>query len=179
MWIKTINYEDSTGELRKLYDHVKNGDDSVIIDNILKIHSLHPKTLEAHLMIYEEMMHGINNLSKLQREMIGVVVSSVNECKYWKTHHSEGLRKESSNDFITELKDNYMNADIQKCDKVMLHYAVKLTKDPGKMVEQDVIALRNVGFSDVDILDINQIVAYYAYVNRVADGLGVNLESFW
>ncbi len=72
-----------------------------------------------------------------------------------------------------------MNADIQKCDKVMLHYAVKLTKDPGKMVEQDVIALRNVGFSDVDILDINQIVAYYAYINRVADGLGVNLESFW
>ncbi len=82
MWIKTINYEKSTGSLRKLYNHIKDGDDTVIIDNILKIHSLHPKTLEAHLMLYEEMMHGENNLSQRQREMIGVVVSNSNECKY-------------------------------------------------------------------------------------------------
>jgi uncharacterized peroxidase-related enzyme len=80
---------------------------------------------------------------------------------------------------MNQIKENYMKADIPKCDKVMLHYAVKLTEEPGKMVEQDVIALRKVGFSDVDILDINQIAAYYAYVNRIADGLGVNLESFW
>ena len=68
--------------MKKLYDHVTNGDDSVKVDNILTIHSLHPKTLEAHLMIYEELMHGDNNLSKQQREMIGVVVSTINSCKY-------------------------------------------------------------------------------------------------
>lgn len=61
----------------------------------------------------------------------------------------------------------------------MLAYAVKLTLEPGNMVETDVIALRRAGFSDRDILDINQIAGYYAYVNRLASGLGVELEDFW
>ena len=61
----------------------------------------------------------------------------------------------------------------------MLAYAVKLTLEPGNMTEADVIALRRAGFSDRDILDINQIAGYYAYVNRLASGLGVELEDFW
>lgn len=81
-WIKVIDEKEATGELKKLYDHVTGGDETIGVDNILSIHSLHPKTLEAHLMIYEEMMHGDNNLSKQQREMIGVVVSSANACEY-------------------------------------------------------------------------------------------------
>ena len=61
----------------------------------------------------------------------------------------------------------------------MLTYADKLTKTPWDMVEEDVIALRDVGFSDGAILDINQVAGYYAFVNRLADGLGVELEDFW
>ena len=61
----------------------------------------------------------------------------------------------------------------------MLDYAVKLTLEPWSMVEADVQALREVGFSDVAILDINQVTGYYAFVNRLADGLGVELEDFW
>ena len=61
----------------------------------------------------------------------------------------------------------------------MLTYAEKLTLEPWHMVENDVVLLRNKGFSDTDILDINQITGYYAYVNRLADGLGVELEDFW
>lgn len=61
----------------------------------------------------------------------------------------------------------------------MLTYAVKLTLTPWEMEEADVIALRTAGFSDSDILDINQVTGYYAYVNRLADGLGVELEDFW
>lgn len=60
----------------------------------------------------------------------------------------------------------------------MLHYAVKLTRTPGEMVETDVVALRIVGFTDRDILDINQVTAYFAYVNRVADGLGVVTDAY-
>jgi len=95
------------------------------------------------------------------------------------THHGEGLRKASNDDLMAQIKVDYKKAAISKADKVMLYYAEKLTKEPWNMVERDVIALRKAGFSDVDILDINQIVAYYAYVNRVADGLGVKLEGFW
>lgn len=61
----------------------------------------------------------------------------------------------------------------------MLDYAYKLTLTPWEMVEADVLTLRDHGFSDRAILDINQITAYYAYVNRIADGLGVPLEDFW
>lgn len=81
-WIKVIESEEATGELKELYDHVTGGDDSVELDNILTIHSLHPKTLEAHLLMYEELMHGENNLTKEQREMIGVMVSTANSCVY-------------------------------------------------------------------------------------------------
>jgi alkylhydroperoxidase family enzyme len=61
----------------------------------------------------------------------------------------------------------------------MLAYVEKLTLQPWDMVEEDVIALRSAGFSDAAILDINQVTGYYAYVNRLADGLGVDLEPFW
>lgn len=61
----------------------------------------------------------------------------------------------------------------------MLDYAVKLTLEPWSMVEDDVDALRRAGFEDAAILDINQVTGYYAFVNRLADGLGVRLEAFW
>ena len=61
----------------------------------------------------------------------------------------------------------------------MLDYAVKLTREPWAMVEDDVRILRAAGWSDTAILDINQVTGYYAYVNRLADGLGVELEEFW
>ncbi len=62
---------------------------------------------------------------------------------------------------------------------VMLDYTVKLTEQPTDMIEGDIDMLRKMGFKDQAILDINQIVAYYAYVNRIANGLGVELEDFW
>ncbi len=61
----------------------------------------------------------------------------------------------------------------------MLAYAEKLTREPWAMIEGDIAALRAAGFRDADILDINQVTGYYAYVNRLADGLGVELEAFW
>jgi len=64
-------------------------------------------------------------------------------------------------------------------DRQMLDYAAKLTRRPWQMTENDVIALQELGFSDRAVLDIAQVVAYYAYVNRIADGLGVSLEAYW
>jgi alkylhydroperoxidase family enzyme len=70
-------------------------------------------------------------------------------------------------------------AELNTADKAMLTYVEKLTLRPWEMVEADVIALRTAGFSDAAILDINQVTGYYAFVNRLADGLGVELEYFW
>jgi uncharacterized peroxidase-related enzyme len=80
---------------------------------------------------------------------------------------------------VTALQSDYRAAKLSPAERAMLDYAHKLTLTPWEMVKADIEALRSQGFSDRAILDINQITAYYAYVNRIADGLGVPLEDFW
>jgi len=80
---------------------------------------------------------------------------------------------------VAALEKDYCGAALAPADRQMLDYAAKLTTRPGAMVEADVAQLRASGFSDRAILDIAQLVAYYAYVNRIADGLGVGLEAYW
>jgi uncharacterized peroxidase-related enzyme len=77
------------------------------------------------------------------------------------------------------LQSDFRSAQISKPDREMLGYAVKLTLEPWNMIKADVHRLRAAGFTDADILDINQVTGYFAFVNRLADGLGVELESFW
>jgi len=80
---------------------------------------------------------------------------------------------------VAALKNDWRGAALNEADRAMLAYAEKLTLRPWQMVKEDVLALRAAGFSDAAILDINQVTGYYAYVNRLADGLGVELEPFW
>jgi len=80
---------------------------------------------------------------------------------------------------LEHLKRDYRNAPISSADLAMLDYAVKLTKTPWAMAQEDVDKLREEGFGDAAILDINQITGYYNFVNRLADGLGVELEPSW
>lgn len=80
---------------------------------------------------------------------------------------------------MEQLKGDWREAELDDVDRVMLVYVEKLTLRPWDMVEADVVTLRKAGYSDTAILDINQVTAYYAYVNRLADGLGVELEPFW
>ena len=74
---------------------------------------------------------------------------------------------------------DYRKAGLTSADRAMLDYTAKLTLTPWEMEESDIEALRKEGFNDTAILDINQVAGYYAFVNRLADGLGVELESFW
>ena len=95
-------------------------------------------------------------------------------------HHGAGLRKLTNDDeLVTQLVENWRSAPINVANRAMLTYAEKLTERPWEMVEEDVVQLREAGFSDAAILDINQVTGYYAFVNRLADGLGVELEGFW
>jgi uncharacterized peroxidase-related enzyme len=95
-------------------------------------------------------------------------------------HHGEGLRRLTDNDNLVEqLKQDWRRAELEEEDRAMLVYVEKLTRAPWEMIESDVVSLREVGFTDAAILDINQVTGYYAYVNRLADGLGVDLEPYW
>lgn len=74
---------------------------------------------------------------------------------------------------------DYRKASLTSADRAMLDYTAKLTLTPWEMEESDIDVLRKEGFNDTAILDMNQVAGYYAFVNRLADGLGVELESFW
>ncbi len=95
------------------------------------------------------------------------------------SHHRRGLRQLLKDDkLLAAIEGDWRVAEISTQRQAMLRYAVKLTTDPAAMTANDVAALREAGFSDRDILDIVEVVAYYAYANRIVDGLGVPLESW-
>ncbi len=95
------------------------------------------------------------------------------------THHRRGLRRLLRDDDLAQrIEDDFESAGLSDKRLAMLMYAVKLTKDPGSMVESDIEAMRRLGFSDTDILHIAEVTGYYAYANRIADGLGIPLEDW-
>ncbi len=95
-------------------------------------------------------------------------------------HHGAGLlRLTRDNALVEQLMLDHKQADLGPDERSMLDYAAKLTQEPWKMTEADIQSLRGAGFSDRAILEINMVTGYYAFVNRLADGLGVTLEDFW
>lgn len=79
---------------------------------------------------------------------------------------------------MAQLARDYSAAELSSRQRALLDYSAKLTREPWNMREADVVALRAAGLSDRDILDVNQVAAYYAYANRVADGLGVGVDEY-
>ena len=95
------------------------------------------------------------------------------------THHRRGLRRLLRDDDLAEaIEADFESADISDRRKAMLRFALKLTVSPGEMREEDVTNLREEGFEDTDILHIVEATSYYAYANRIADGLGIPLEEW-
>ena len=95
-------------------------------------------------------------------------------------HHGEVLRRLIRDDeLLAQLKEDHTQAPLSAADRAMLDYALKLTLTPAAVTCDDVQALREAGFDDRAILDIAQITSYFAFVNRLADGLGVSVEEDW
>jgi uncharacterized peroxidase-related enzyme len=95
-------------------------------------------------------------------------------------HHGAGLRTLTGRQTLSRaLATDHRTAELTEADRAMLDYAVKLTRTPAAIGEPDIRELRHAGFSNAAVLDICQVVSYYNYVNRLADGLGVELEDFW
>lgn len=181
-WIKTVKYADSKGRLRKLYDRVKGPDDNV--DNIMMAHSLRPHTMEGHMAIYKYVLHhSANQIPKWFLETIGVWVSMLNACDYCVEHHFSGLKRllndevRSSNIRSALEMKNIENTPLSAAEKLALEYAETLTLAPASLRESTIEALRTAGYSDGEILEINQVTAYFCYANRTVLGLGINTEG--
>jgi uncharacterized peroxidase-related enzyme len=139
------------------------------IPNVLAAYAFDNAKLEAFVAMYNDLMLGESGLSKLEREMIAVAVSSQNRCYYCLTAHGAAVRQYSGNPLLGEqLVMNYRVARISKRQRAMLDFAVKLTAQPWGVEETDRERLRRAGFSTRDIWDIAAIVGFFNMSNRVA-----------
>ena len=175
-WIEVIDEADASGELKTIYDDIvaRRGK----LSNIMRIHSLSPPTMQAHMDLYLKIVFGKSNLRRAERELLATVVSATNECPYCVNHHAEALNFYWKDDArIAQLKQNWRSLDLPAKTRAMLDYAAQLTAKPSAITEADIEALRQAGFSDKDILDINLITSYFNFVNRIAEGLGVEFSE--
>lgn len=146
-------------------------------DGIVMAHSLIPQALEHALSTFGALISPDLPLTRSQQEMIATVVSTQNRCAYCsETHatflHWEGLDK----DLVVQLRRDYTKVNLSPADRAMLDYAVQVTRDATKISPDSHAKLRAVGFDDRGILQITLIAAFFNYINRVADSLGVGRD---
>ena len=183
MWISHIPYDDATGRLKGLYDRVKGPDDNV--DNIMLAHSLRPHSMEGHMAIYKYVLHHSGNrVPKWFLEALGVYVSLLNGCAYCVDHHYAGMTRLVGNwaraDAIRKALDSGSFAGaFTDAEIAALKYAETLTRAPQdkETLKYGFEAMRAAGFDDGRILEINQVVSYFAYANRTVLGLGVTTDG--
>ncbi len=142
------------------------------VPNVIRAYAAKPARWRAFVAMYHALMDDKeSNLSKLECEMIAVVVSSVNRCYYCLVAHGAAVRGLSGDPELGEmLVMNYRTAELSKRHRAMLDYAWKVTETPWKIEEADRQALRDADFSDSDIFDISEVAAFYNMSNRMAYG---------
>ncbi|WP_425044697.1 peroxidase-related enzyme [Primorskyibacter sp. S87] len=145
-----------------------------MVPNVLKANAFNIEKLNAFTAMYNDLMLADSGLSKLEREMIAVVVSSINSCYYCLVAHGAAVRQLSGDPKLGEmLVMNYRVANVTGKQRAMLDFAVKMTKESAAIEEPDRQLLREVGFSDRDIWDIANVAGFYNMSNRVASATGM------
>ena len=180
----TITKQGQKGNLTKLdldYKGTKDGEDQVknyleivqqkigFIPNVLAAFAKFPKQFEGFTKLYNALMLGESGLTKLEREMIAVTVSSENHCFYCLVAHGSAVRELSKDPQLGErIAANFRSAELPKKQVELLNFTKKLTKDPSEIGENDRKKLRDVGYTDRDIWDISAIVGLFNMTNRLA-----------
>lgn len=140
-----------------------------MVPNVIRAVAQNPKKARTFIAMYNELMLGESGLSKLEREMIAVVVSSCNRCYYCLVAHGQAVRQLSGDPQLGEmLVMNYRVAELTPRQRAMLDFAWKLTERPFDIGDADRDALRKAGFSDPEIYDISDTVAFFNLSNRMA-----------
>jgi uncharacterized peroxidase-related enzyme len=142
------------------------------VPNVLKAYSHENAKLEAFAAFYNDLMLAPSGLSKLEREMIAVTVSSLNRCYYCLTSHGAAVRQLSGDPALGELMVmNYRAAELAPRHRAMLDFAVKVTEAPWTIEEADREALRQVGFAERDLWDIAAVASFFNMTNRLASAV--------
>ncbi|MCF6304098.1 MAG: peroxidase-related enzyme [Rhodobacteraceae bacterium] len=145
-----------------------------LVPNVLQAYAHNIDKLNAFSALYNDLMLGDSGLSKLEREMIAVVVSSVNKCFYCLVAHGAAVRELSGRPELGEaLVMNYHVADLTDRERSMLDFAVLMTENSAAIKESDRQTLRDNGFSDADIWDIAAVAGFYNMSNKMASAIGM------
>lgn len=145
-----------------------------MVPNVLQAYAFDIAKLNAFTAMYNDLMLAPSGLSKLEREMVAVVVSSINRCWYCQVAHGAAVRQYSGDPALGEaMVMNWRAATLDARQTAMLAFTEKVTKASAEVVEADRQALRDVGFSDRDIFDLASVIGFYNMSNRVASATGM------
>lgn len=149
-----------------------------LVPNVLRAYSFDIDKLNTFTNLYNDLMLAPSGLSKLDREMIAVAVSSINKCFYCLTAHGAGIRQLSGDVALAEaMVMNWRAADLSARQVAMLEFAEKVTTDSHKIEEEDRQSLRDAGFSDRDIWDIAAVASFFNMSNRMASAVDMKPNS--
>ena len=165
-----LNYEGHKEGEEQVESYLKIVEDKIgFIPNVLAAFAKFPKQFEGFTKLYNSLMLGESGLTKLEREMIAVTVSSENHCFYCLVAHGSAVRELSNDPQLGErIAANFRSAELPRKQEELLSFAKKLTKDPSEIGEQERKKLRDVGYTDRDIWDISAIVGFFNMTNRLA-----------
>ncbi len=180
-WIRMLSDEEASGEAKEALETARTPHGTV--DNVMRIHSLRPKTMHGHVSLYRSVLHSSDNsLPFWFLETAGTYTSVLNRCDYSVAHHSSNLRKLLNDDqrydqIMSALKVHRPEQAFQGKELAMLRYVKRLTVSVEDIAKTDIEALFDAGCDDGEILELNQVVGYFCYVNRLLNGLGVTTEG--
>ena len=180
-WIRMLSDEEAGGDLREALALARTPHGTV--DNVMRVHSLRPSTLRGHVALYRAALHDdANTLPPWLQECIASYVSILNDCPYSLANHWANARHLIGDDDRADRIEEALAARrpedaFEGRDLALMRYAEKLTLRPGDMERADVDALFAAGLDDGEILEANQIIGYFNYVNRCLNGLGVTTEG--
>ena len=180
-WIKMITDDEADETLKPFFDRVRTPHGTV--DNVMRAHSLRPHTMDGHVVLYRSVLHNPDNtLPFWFLEVVASYVSILNNCDYSLSHHFTNARRLIGNDARADAiraaldahrpEDAFVGKEL-----ALLVYAGKLTTEVGAMTEADIGAVRAASVDDGEILEVNQVCAYFNYSNRLLNGLGVTTEG--
>lgn len=173
--------DDADANLRAALDLARTPHGTV--DNVMRVHSLRPATMRGHVALYRAALHDDSNtLPAWLQEALGSYVSMLNDCAYSLANHWANARHLMADDARADAAEAALRARRPErvfagAELALLQYAEKLTLRPGRMTQVDVDALKREGVGDAEILEANQIIAYFNYVNRCLNGLGVTTDG--
>jgi uncharacterized peroxidase-related enzyme len=180
-WIEMIQNDNANEDLKLALEKAKTPHNTV--DNVLRVHSLRPSTMNGHMALYKAVLHNEKNtIPKWFQETLSSYVSIINKCEYSFENHWQNAcylinNKDKSNKIRIALEKRTPHQEFDNKELALLNYAEKLTETPGKMNKQDFQKLKEKGIEDGEILEANQIICYFNYVNRSINGLGVTTEG--